>query len=198
MNNNRDNLEQLWQQQQVSPVDTSQLKQQWRLMRSKQYLYVLLDALSTGAIPAILFLYRHSLSMFEFIWISALSVLFTGWFIYTLWLRRYSLGMNKTATSTSDFVEQVKRQYRQNMKIAYVNKLLCYLMPFIFASYFAFGYLGNYIDQAEMFRKGSRMLLFNLLCLPFIWIWADRRQKKFAKLLAGFEARWSEYSVKDL
>lgn len=191
MNDEHDNFEQLWQQQSVSKVDVGALKKQWRKMRFKQFFYVLLDALAVISLPIILLFVEKKMTKAEFVSFTVLFILLSVWFFYLVWLRRYSLRSSNDAASTADFVERMKLQYRQNIRIAYVNKVLCFYTPLIFIGFLFALYFGDGMSTDELWRKSKVMLGVSVLFLPASWVWADRRQKKFEKLLADFEAKWA-------
>ncbi|MEP4890791.1 MAG: hypothetical protein ABJV04_12250 [Aliiglaciecola sp.] len=193
MSNDDFNLGQIWQQQDVAEVDIQSLKRQWWLMRMKQYLYMLFDALAVIAVPIAMWLLPRKLSIFEGIWISIVFLFVCVWFFYLLWLRRFSLGFNSETASTSDFIERVKLQYKQNIKIAYVNKVLCYVTPMFFVGYAAVAYWGNFSDQQELLRKAKLMLVLNIIFIPLMWLWMHKRELKFKRLLMEFESQFSQH-----
>ncbi|GAA6183880.1 MULTISPECIES: hypothetical protein [Alteromonadaceae] len=193
MNNDDFDLDKIWQQQDVVKVDTQSLKRQWWLMRMKQYLYILMDALATIAVPIAFFFFPRKMSTFETIWIWSIFLFIFVWFFYLVWLRRFSLGFKSESATTSEFIERVKLQYRQNIKIAYVNKVLCYFTPLFFISYLLIAYFGDFVDQQELLRKAKLMLILNLVCMPLIWVWMHKRELKFKRLLVEFESQWTNH-----
>ncbi|GAC16279.1 hypothetical protein [Aliiglaciecola lipolytica] len=190
MSNDNFDLDKIWQQQDVTQVDFHLLKRQWWLMRTKQYVYILMDALAAIAMPIAIYFFPRKMSTFETIWLWSVFLLVVVWFFYLLWLRRFSLGFKSESASTTDFIERVKLQYKQNIKIAHVNKVLCFYTPLVFVCFFLFAYFGDSSNQQVLLRKAKLMLLFNAICLPLIWFWMHKREQKFKGLLADFEAHW--------
>ncbi|GAB2688220.1 hypothetical protein Q4574_13670 [Aliiglaciecola sp. 3_MG-2023] len=189
MSNDDFNLDKIWQQQDVTKVNVQSLKRQWWLMRMKQYLYIMLDGLAVMSVPLVLWFFPKELSTFEGVWIGVVFLFVCIWFFYLLWLRRFSLGFNSETATTSDFIQRVKLQYQQNIKIAYVNKVLCYITPMFFVGYAAFAFWGDFVEQQELVRKAKVMLILNIVCMPLMWLWMHKRQLKFKRLLEEFESQ---------
>ncbi|GAA0855034.1 hypothetical protein [Aliiglaciecola litoralis] len=190
MSNEPDNLDKLWQQQQTTTIDVKALSRQWKLTRIKQYMYSLMDAMALMLFPLVIYFFPKELSTFEFVWLSGLFALMTGWFVFIVWLRRFSLGFDDGGTSTQDFVYRMKMQYRQNIRIAHYNKLLCWVVPVVFLTYIVVAYLGEYVSPDVLWRKSKLLFVTSLVFLPATWIWAHKREQKFKRLLADFDARW--------
>lgn len=191
MGNKPDDLDALWQQQDVSKVDSGQLKKQWKMLRFKQYFYLFMDALSVLVLPIVVYLFPKKMSTFEFVWLSFVFVLVFVMFLCIVWMRRYSLGYKVNATNTNEFVERFRLQYKQNIRIAYWNKVLCFIVPLIFMLYLLIAYFGEYVQPDVVIKKAKLLLGMSAVCMPLIWVWAHKREQKFKNRLADFEAQWA-------
>ncbi len=190
MSNKPNDLEALWHQQTVSTVDSEQLQKQWKILRFKQYFYLLMDISSVLALPIIVYLFPKELSTFEFVWFSFVFVLVFVMFLCIVWMRRYSLGFKVDAGNTNEFVERFRLQYKQNIRIAYWNKILCFVTPLIFMLYLVVAYFGEYVQPDVLIKKAKLLMGMSAVCMPLLWIWASKREQKFKKRLAEFEAQW--------
>lgn len=190
MSNKPNDLDALWQQQDVSKVDFGQLKKQWKILRFKQYFYLFMDILSVLALPIIIYFFPKKLSTFEFVWISFAFVLVFVMFLCIVWMRRYSLGFKVDAGNTNEFVERFRLQYKQNIRIAYWNKILCFVTPLIFILYIVVAYFGEFVQPDVLIKKAKLLMGMSAVVSPSIWIWAHNREQKFKKRLAEFEAQW--------
>lgn len=178
MNDDHDPLQQLWQQQSTEQPDSAKLKRQWSSVRKKQWLYLMMDILGLLVGPVMLIIFYAQMHWFEYAWfvfIVAATTLFTA---YIIWLRRYSLWAQSEATS--DYLELLIVQYGQNIKIAQATKYSCIVMLLLFAVLFIGAFRLQIYEPERMLRKfvaASGILVF---LLPAMWIWAEKRAKRYA------------------
>lgn len=196
MSNNDNDFSDLWQKQDVSQIDIGELKRQWKLIRIKQFSYMVLDF--SGLLIAFLALYfvPKKLEGFEMVAISLVIGITTVWVAYCVWLRRFSLGFVGAKDSTLDCVELIKTQYKQNIKIARLNKYASYVLPVMFAVFFSVAYLGEFLELEAIYRKLKIIAPLFVIIMPLNWIWARKRQAKFENALIEFETKCSELNHK--
>ncbi len=187
MTNSDNELSRLWQSQQVAQIDMKVLKRQWRSIRVKQHCYMLLDFCGLLAPLVFVYLLPKKLTAFDFVLIGIVTALVALWVVYFAWLRRFSLGFGNNNNSTLDYVELIKTQYKQNIKIARLNKGATFILPIIFGLLFLIAYLGEYLDPEILIRKFKVIAVIFVVFLPANWLWAKKRQSKFEKALANFD-----------
>ena len=190
MSNNDHDLSKLWQSQNISQIDMAELKRQWKTTRIKQFCYMAIDFGALIALVLILYFLPRKLVGFEMITMALVFSLLVVWVVYFVWLRRYSLGFVSVQGSTTDYIELIKTQYRQNIKIARLNKIASYLLPFIFVTFFSIAYWGELIEPEVVIRKLKALAIVLVIFMPINWIWAHKREQKFIKILAEFKAKF--------
>lgn len=182
MTDNRDPLEQLWQQQQVSVPSSKVLQAKWRKEKRKHMWYVGMDLSAVLVGPVLLYFLKDKMHWFEISWLIMLMVVtafFTG---YIVWLRR--LAFTSQDASTADFCALLEKQYKQNIKIALATKYSTLAMPPLFILMFVGVYFLDLFETDRFMRKLGSVTVMLVLILPPIWIWADRRAKRFQRELA--------------
>lgn len=185
MSDNQDPLRDLWQQQQVNQFDLAKLKKQWRKIRYKQFFYLFLDLLPVVAMPVILWLSYDRLEKTVFIAlviVAAIGTVFSG---YIVWLRRHSF--TSKFGSTSRYLKSIALQYKQNIKIARAAKYSTFAIPPLFIVMYLGFYLDNTFEWDRLVRKALSSGAMLLISLPLVWIWADKRMKKFIHELEKLE-----------
>lgn len=185
MSDNSNQLESLWQKQQTSAPDLTLLKKTWRSVKIKQKLYLLSDVFAFSVGPLILFWFYSSLSPYQIFFVIITLFISAGFTIYLIWLRRFSFLGDHSATG--DYLELLKSQYRQNIKIAQASKYSAYIIPLIFVSFLFGGYWFEIFELEKLAQKALWLALASIVSLPMLWIWADKRAKRFEQELARLE-----------
>lgn len=186
MSDDSQQLESLWRQQQTLTPDMALLKKTWRRVKLKQRLYLILDILACLMGPFILLWVYQDLSSFQKYWVITVIIFTLGFTAYLIWLRRFSLMSKKSATG--DYLELLKSQYRQNVKIAHASKLSVYALPPIFACFLAAAYWLDGIETDKLINKTLLICGIFIVFLPTVWVWADKRAKRFKRELAKLES----------
>jgi hypothetical protein len=179
MTNNQDLLNQLWQQQSVERADVSLINKQWKLLRMKQRLYVAVDVMSV-LIPFIfILLYADKLDKFTFIFALFVMALSLPFIIYITWLRRFSLGWS--SVDTEEHIQKLNKQITNNIKIAYVTKHSVWPTILVPIVHFSGLYYLDVFTVEKLIYKSQFSIGILVIMLPCIWIWANKRQKRFSK-----------------
>ena len=186
MDKHDNSLSALWQSQDVRQPDIVAVKKNWQLLRVKQWSYFTLDLLATLLTPTAIFVYRDELNPIQLAWMWVMVLFAIGFFAYLVWLRRFSLTGKATSLTTTEYVDLVKTQYRQNIKIARVSKASIWLLLGLLAVYFAIVYVGEYVEPQRLLTKLKNAVLLLAIVMPPIWFWAHKREQKFVKALGEF------------
>jgi hypothetical protein len=185
MSDNSVQLESLWQKQQTSAPDLALLKKTWRTVKIKQKLYLLLDILAFSFGPLVLFWLYSSLSTYQILFVICALIISAGFTIYLIWLRRLSFLGDQNATA--DYLQLLKSQYRQNIKIAQASKYSAYIIPVFFVSFLFGAYWFDIFELEKLLKKALWLTLSSIVFLPMLWVWADKRAKRFERDLARLE-----------
>lgn len=179
MTNNQDPLNQLWQQQSAETPDIAGISRQWKRLQLKQRLYVTMDIMSV-LIPLVLILfYADKLDRFTFLFILCVMVLSLPFIVYLTWLRRFSLGWS--SSNTEQYIQKLRKQITNNIKIAYVTKHSIWPTIFIPVVHFGGLYYLDIMPPEKIFAKAPIVIGFVAVMSIGIWIWANKRQKRFSK-----------------
>ena len=182
MADERDPLQQLWLQQQVNVPSIEVLKSRWRKEKTKQAWYAVMDIVGLLVGPLLLLLMRDNMHWFERSWLFVVVVGFTFYTAYIIWLRRVALGFKNT--STSDYCSLLRHQFRQNIKIAKATKISTLALPPVFLIMFIGLYYLEVFELERLLRKIGFASLALAISLPPLWVWADKRAKRFQRELA--------------
>lgn len=185
MSENQDPLNQLWQQQDIEKPDLKAISKTWRLMKIKQKAYALIDVFGLGVSFVLLYFNLDKLDRFTTIYIVILILLLCPFVAYLLWLRRLSLGWS--AKSTEQYIDTLKQQVKNNIRIAYITKHSAWVSGVLVLIH----YLGLfYFDVFEMdswIRKTLTSAGILVVMIPAFWIWASRREQRFKQELAKLD-----------
>ena len=182
MTDGRDPLEQIWQQQEVSVPSGKVLQAKWRKEKRKQVWYIGLDFMALCIAPVLLYIMRHKMHWFEIVWfifIVLVTVVYTG---YIVWLRRLAF-VNQDA-ATTDYLDLLTNQYKQNIKIALATKYSTFALPPLFMVMFVGAYYLEIFEPERLLRKFLVACGMFVITLTPIWFWADKRVKRFQQELA--------------
>ncbi|MDP2535203.1 hypothetical protein [Alteromonas stellipolaris] len=175
-------LSALWQAQPVSNVDLEEVKKTFKSQTRKQRFYIMVDCLSL--IPMVwMFMYYWS----EFpplvrIMNIGLIVFILPLLGYQLWLRRVAaFGSN---AQTNNHVQQLKKQFKNNARIAFINKHSAWVAVLIVI---AFNTIFTLAKAAEEREYGLVLMVTAITAgIMAVWyVWAHRRQKQFEKKLTA-------------
>lgn len=185
MSDNPNQLESLWQKQETTSPDLTLLKKTWRTVKIKQKVYLLSDLFAFLVGPLMLFWLYSSLNAYQVFFVVCTLIIAAGFTIYLIWLRRFSFLGDQSATG--DYLQLLKSQYRQNIKIAQASKYSAYVIPVIFFSFLFGGYWLEIFELEKLIRKAIWLVLSSAIFLPILWIWADKRAKRFEQELARLD-----------
>ncbi|MBQ4829305.1 hypothetical protein J8L84_08445 [Alteromonas sp. MMG017] len=180
--NSDNDLSALWQAQPVSNVDLDEVKKTFKSQTRKQRLYIMVDCLSV--IPmAWMFLYYWS----EFP--PLVRLLNIGLIIFILPLLGYQLWLRRVAAfgsnaQTNDHVQQLKKQFKNNARIAFINKHSAWIAVLIVIT---FNTIFTLAKAAEEREYGVVVLVTVITAgIMAVWyVWAHRRQKQFEQKLTA-------------
>ena len=182
MTNNHDPLQQLWQQQKVLVPTTRELQAKWGKEKVKHYWSSAMDVFGLLLGPVLILMMKDKMHWFETIWLSFVVLVTTIYTAYIVWLRRLAFG--KQDASTANYMSLLQNQYKQNVKIAVATKYSTLWLPPLFIVMFAGAYYLEIYEPERLLRKFTFAGGALLITLPPIWIWADRRAKRFRRELA--------------
>ena len=181
--NSRDNdLSALWQAQPVSNVDVDEVKKTFESQTRKQRLYFLIDCLSLVPGVWIFIHYWDELPVTARVLYFGLMLFVIPLLGYQLWLRRVAaFGSN---AQTNNHLQQLKKQFKNNARIAFINKHSAWLAVLIVI---AFNTIFTLAKAAEEREYGVVLLVTAVTAgIMAVWyVWAHRRQKQFEKKLTA-------------
>ena len=181
--NSRDNdLSALWQAQPVSNVDVDEVKKTFKSQTRKQRLYFLIDCLSLVPGVWIFIHYWDELPVTARVLYFGLMLFVIPLLGYQLWLRRVAaFGSN---AQTNNHLQQLKKQFKNNARIAFINKHSAWLAVLIVI---AFNTIFTLAKAAEEREYGVVLLVTAVTAgIMAVWyVWAHRRQKQFEKKLTA-------------
>lgn len=185
MTNDFDPIDQLWQQQPTANINAGQIKTRWSRLRLSQIIYLLLDVLVVVVTTILLIVFFERFSpitqiMLVLFWL--FGVLFTA---YISWLRRDAILTSNHDTGLH--LQSLKKQLANNIRISQFSKQVCWIV--LIFDYLLIVLDGWFTDAslADTTGKLIRLTLVLGLILPPLWIWFDRRQKRFAKELINLQ-----------
>jgi hypothetical protein len=183
MSDNYDPLSQLWLEQDVEKIDLDVIKKKWRITELKQRLYLLIDIFSTLFVFAILYFMGDELDHFTYKIFVVLNIICLGYLVYVTWLRRFSLGWSDLAAE--QHIQKLKKQINNNILIANLSKSSVYLLLVIVVVHEIGLYYFELTPPEKLMRKLIFDIVFHAIALPSMWIWADRRCKRFKRELTA-------------
>ena len=176
MTDKNDPLESLWLQQSVNVPNKSLLQKRWKREKQKQFAYISLDFIGVLVGPLMLWLYNDRLNRFEFWGLAILSVVALVFSVYVFRLRRAAL--NFQSSSTEDFINLLKHQFKQNIKIARLTQYSVLPLNLFFLAIFAGRFIwGDYPEEKQTINL--LVVLMIIFSSPVMWIWAARRARYF-------------------
>ena len=181
MKENNDPLQSLWQAQSTTRPDIDAIRQRWIQVRRKQRWYFIVD-LSTTLLFIVMFAYFYRrLHWFELVWMGSIFSGAIAANFYVGWLRRFSL---KASDHTTDnYLHDLQAQLSSNIHISRLTKWTIYILPVLFAIYYAGGYLLNIFEMERFWRKLILSVSVLAVSLPPLWWWANRRMTRFQREL---------------
>ena len=181
--NSRDNeLSALWQAQPVSNVDVDEVKKTFESQTRKQRLYFLIDCLSLVPGVWIFIHYWDELPVTARVLYFGLMLFVIPLLGYQLWLRRVAaFGSN---AQTNNHLQQLKKQFKNNARIAFINKHSAWVAVLIVI---AFNTIFTLAKAAEEREYGIVLIVTAITAgIMAVWyVWAHRRQKQFEKKLTA-------------
>jgi len=175
-------LSALWQAQPVSNVDLEEVKKTFKSQTRKQRLYFLIDCLSLVPGVWIFIHYWGELPVTARVLYFGLMFFVIPLLGYQLWLRRVAaFGSN---AQTNNHVQQLKKQFKNNARIAFINKHSARIaVPIVIA----FNTIFTLAKAAEEREYGLVLMVTAITAgIMAVWyVWAHRRQKQFEKKLTA-------------
>jgi hypothetical protein len=177
MSDNHDPLNQLWQGQTAEQPDIQAITKKWRWTKVKQRLYVCLDVLSVVIPSVLVWKYMDKLDVFTQRYMIGLLFISIPFVAYLTWLRRFSLGWS--SESTEQYIQRLQKQLANNSKIAFITKHSVWpVLVLIGIQHFSLFYYDVY-PMEQLIRKVVISWFIVTVMFIAIWIWADKRQKRF-------------------
>jgi hypothetical protein len=181
MSDIQDPLSQLWQGQTAEQPDIQAITKKWRWTKVKQRLYVCLDLLSVVIPFVLIWQYMDELDIVTKRIVLAILLLSIPFVVYLTWLRRFSLGWS--SESTEKYIQQLQKQLANNSKIAFMTKHSIWpVLVLIGIQYIALFYYDIFPIE-KLIHKAVISSCIVAVVFIAVWIWADKRQKRFDKEL---------------
>jgi hypothetical protein len=181
MSDIQDPLSQLWQGQTAEQPDINAITKKWRWTKVKQRLYVCLDVLSVVIPFVFIWQYMDELDIVTKRIVLAILLLSIPFVVYLTWLRRFSLGWS--SESTEKYIQQLQKQLANNSKIAFITKHSIWpVLVLLGIQYFALFYYDVFPIE-KLIHKAVISSCIVAVVFIAMWIWADKRQKRFDKEL---------------
>lgn len=186
MTDNRDPLEDLWQQQDVSSIDLEAIKKQWRNIRYKQYFYMFFDLLPIPLMPLMVWYFYPKFNWFEMVWFAAVIVATIAYSMYIVWLRRFSF--RSSYASTAEYFDLISTQFKQNIKIANATIICSFVIIPVFGVFYAGLYFMDVFDFDRWLRKVLISSGVLTVAVTLTLVWAKQRIKRFSAELENLNA----------
>jgi hypothetical protein len=182
MTNKQDPLLTLWQQQQVSIPDITELKKRWNKLLWQQRLYYTLDVVAFLFTAGICVWKYQKVQWFGQIWMGLVMVLLLVFTIYVGWLRRHAL--RDMGTSTEGYLHKLRAQYINNIKIAQLTKNSTWVSLLAVLVLYSGGWFFDTIATDKLLEKIVLTSTILGLLMPIAWHWANKREQKFKNEIA--------------
>ena len=175
----------LWQQQHTDIVGIDGIKQKWLQIKYKQRCYLLFDITSMLVLLSMVYFMFDKLGVFAKGWMVALSLMTVATTGYLSYLRRFALNWSNVCTDS--YIEQLRKQLSNNIRIARLNRNLALWMIVAIAVFYA----GMAVFDGEAFDSVLRRWMISMVILaiftPPYWLWAHRRALRFSRELSALE-----------
>ena len=185
MSNNNDPLAQLWQKQQTQTPDLEELSKRFKSMRRKQWFYMSVDVSSFLILAGWLYFYIDKMTHLMTVFISLMTVFSLAATIHLVWLRRFAL--RNTVSNTQAYLQGLKNQYINNIKIAKFSKQTLWAGFVVMVVFFVLTNIEHDWDTATLMRKSVIALVFIFGFLCPLWLWSDKRIKKYTREVGKLE-----------
>ena len=179
MLDNQDPLNQLWQGQTSEQPDIQAITKKWHWTKVKQRVYVCLDMLSVVVPLGFILHSMDRLDVFTQRYMLGLLILSVPFVAYLTWLRRFTLGWS--SESTEQYIQRLQKQLANNSKIAFITKHSTWPITVIIGMHQFSLYYYEVLPLEKFIRKAVILLPIISVLFIGIWIWADKRQKRFDK-----------------
>ena len=178
-------LNMLWQQQQTDHVGIDGIKRKWLNIKYKQRCYLVFDIASMLVLLSMVYFMFDKLGVFAKSWMATLSVFAVATTAYLSYLRRFAL--NWSSACTDSYIEQLKKQLSNNIRIARLNRNLTVWMVLAIAIF----YLGMAMFDGQSFDSVLHKWMISMAILAIVsppyWLWAHRRALRFSHELKMLE-----------
>ncbi|TDF35478.1 hypothetical protein EYS14_18845 [Alteromonadaceae bacterium M269] len=195
MSNNKQSLDQLWQNQQTQLPNLEELSRKFKSMRRKQWLYMSVDVISTLFLASWLLFFRETMNQLMFIFILIMTIFSLGATVHLVWLRRFAL--KNTLSNTQSYLQGLKNQYINNIKIAKFTKFTIWLSLLITLVFFVLAWLNHDWDTATAIKKTVIATLFIAGGLYPMWKWSNKRIIKYTAEVEKLESLEQSLSSED-
>ena len=168
----------LWQAQPVSRVDLEKIQRDYRSQTIKQRCYMLLDIL--GMMPLVLLVWYtwDDFSTVAAGMIVALGIVMLPVVGYLIWLRRVTAFGR--ARSTSDYLQLLTRQMKNNARIAWLTKHSAWLTSLFIVVFYLIIFLQGELPEEKYTMVGAALTGICLLMAGF-YRWAQKREQRFMR-----------------
>lgn len=171
-------LTSLWQAQPVATIDVEKIQRDYRKQTIKQRCYMLLDIF--GMMPAVVLVWYtwEDFSTVAAGMIVGLGVVMVPIVGYLIWLRRVTAFGR--ARSTTDYLEQLSRQMKNNARIAWLTKHSAWLTPLFIGVFYLVIFLQGELPEEKYAVVGGGLAGMCILMAGF-FRWAQKREQRFMR-----------------
>lgn len=178
-------LNDLWQQQQIDPIDVKQLQKDFFRQQLKQRLYMFMDIMSMVFFVAVLFWAWSKMDSLEIGIMVGLFIITVPFVAYLVWLRRHAAFGQ--VSDTRDYIDSLVRQMRNNARIAFLTKHSAWVTELFMLLFNGLMYWQGNIEAEKV---NSVLVILGVTTLGMIgfYVWAHRRQQRFEREKARLQA----------
>lgn len=177
-------LTDLWQQQDSLNVNIEKIKQQAISQTRKQRLYIFVDIISLTPLLLLFFIdIKLSPILKGFLGLNFFAAFVMAAYLFKLrWISAFG-----NAVTIQDYKTNLLKQLKNNAKIAYLNKHMCWIVAVSICVLLLFSawYESWTIEQFTK-KTAISIGIVSLMLVPW-YIWANKRQKRFEKEVLDFE-----------
>ena len=171
-----DLLSSIWQDQTTYNADLQALIKQAKQQQTKQRLYVAMDVLS---LAPFLLAFKITLPAYPYLQILLFMLFVCSAFMVIYFLKLRWFAAFGGIHSSKDFTDKLIQQYKNNARIAKVNKYTgIAMLPVGILSALIVSFADNKTSQDTIYSVGIVSMWMLALMVPWC-IWAHKRQKSF-------------------
>jgi hypothetical protein len=173
-------LEALWQQQPIQSPNFNELKDRFKAVRRKQWIYIGVDLISCLVCVFVLIFHSQKMNTIQLTLMALVTIFCVGSAAYITWLR--SATLRNTLSDTRAYLQGLKHQYAMNIKIArYTHLVIWITVAFLFIFYTVTGVTQDW-DTNKLIRKTFVLIVACGAMWP-VRMWANRQIRKYSEEL---------------